>query len=371
MKTKRGILAIAAVGLVALGASACGGDDAVDSADAATSAAAAAGSSVAAAASTATAAASSAADAASSAVDAATSAAAPATSAAAGAPDLGSLSGAIVIDGSSTVEPIMSAVAEEFQKAAPGTQVSVGTSGTGGGFEKFCAGETDISDASRGIKDEEAAACAAAGIEYVELQVGSDGITIVTNPENDWATCLTVDQLKAMWEPSSTAKSWKDIDPSFPDEALTLYGPGTDSGTFDFFTDKVNGEEGASRTDYTPSEDDNVIVQGVEGDKGALGYFGIAYYEANADQLKALEVDGGSGCVAPSKDTVRDGSYAPLSRPLFFYVKKEAAMRPEIQGLVSFIFDNAETVVDEVGYVAPTADDIQKDRDAFAAFIGG
>ena len=195
--------------------------------------------------------------------------------------------------------------------------MTVGISGTGGGFEKFCNGETDFSNASRPIKDEEKTACESKGVEFLELLVAKDGITVVVNKDNDWATCLTVDQLKTMWGPDSKAGSWKDIDPSFPDESLKLYGPGTDSGTFDFFTAAINGEEDASRSDYSPSEDDNVTVQGVSGEKGGLGYFGLSYYEQNQDTLKALEVDGGAGCVAPSAERCWTGTYTPLSRPLF------------------------------------------------------
>ena len=261
------------------------------------------------------------------------------------------LSGAIVIDGSSTVAPLATLVAERFEDANPGVSVTVGTSGTGGGFEKFCAGETDISNASRAIKDEEVVLCGDGGVKYSELLVAGDGIAIVANPENDWATCLTVDQLALMWGPDSTATSWKDIDPSFPDEALKLYGPGTDSGTFDFFTDAINGEEGASRTDYSPSEDDNVTIQGVNGEKGGLGYFGLSYYEENKDKLKLIEVDNGSGCVAPSPETVQAGEYAPLSRPLFMYVSATAAERPEVLAFAQYFLDNQEAINREALFV--------------------
>ncbi len=261
------------------------------------------------------------------------------------------LSGAIVIDGSSTVAPLATLVAERFEDANPGVSVTVGTSGTGGGFEKFCAGETDVSNASRAIKDEEVVLCGDGGVKYSELLVAGDGIAIVANPENDWATCLTVDQLALMWGPDSTATSWKDIDPSFPDEALKLYGPGTDSGTFDFFTDAINGEEGASRTDYSPSEDDNVTIQGVNGEKGGLGYFGLSYYEENKDKLKLIEVDNGSGCVAPSPETVQAGEYAPLSRPLFMYVSAAAAERPEVLAFAQYFLDNQEAINREALFV--------------------
>ena len=204
---------------------------------------------------------------------------------------------------------------EDF-RAQGGVDVTVGISGTGGGFERFCAGETDISNASRAIKDEEAAICADKGVEYVELQVATDALTNVVNSENDWVTCLTVERLNAIWKPGSTVSNWNEVDPSYPDVPLKLYGAGTDSGTFDYFTDAINGEEGASRTDFSATEDDNVTVQGVSGDKGALGYFGFSYSEENQDNLKALEIDGGDGCVAPSVETAQDGSYTPLSPAL-------------------------------------------------------
>ena len=261
------------------------------------------------------------------------------------------LTGAIVIDGSSTVAPLATLIAEKFEGDNPGVSVTVGPSGTGGGFEKFCAGETDVSNASRAIKDEEVALCGDGGVEYTELLVANDGIAIVANPENDWATCLTVDQLALMWVPDSTATSWKDIDPSFPDEPLKLYGPGTDSGTFDFFTDAINGEEGASRTDYSPSEDDNVTIQGVTGEKGGLGYFGLSYYEENKDKLKLIEVDNGSGCVAPSPETVQAGEYAPLSRPLFMYVSAAAAERPEVLAFAQYFLDSEEAINTEALFV--------------------
>ena len=272
------------------------------------------------------------------------------------------ISGAVQIDGSSTVYPISEAVAEEFQAAYPDTQVAVGVSGSGGGFEKFCAGQTDISNASRAIKDEEIAACEEAGIEFIELPIAYDGITLVTNSENDFATCLTVDQLNTIWSPDAegSVDNWSQVDPSFPDQALSLYGPGTDSGTFDYFTEEVNGEEGASRGDYTASEDDNVIVTGVESSSGSIGYFGYAYYEENQGDLKALEIENEEGtCVAPSADTIADGSYNPLSRPLFVYVKKEAYdTKPQVKAFVDFqLAEENSELVREVGYIAlPEAD---------------
>src|SRR5829696_2739883 len=209
----------------------------------------------------------------------------------------GDLSGTVKIDGSSTVAPLSEAAAEGFQAENGGVRVTVGTSGTGGGFEKFCAGETDISDASREIEPDEDKICKEAGIEHDQVQVANDGLAIVVNKDNGWAKCLTVDQLKTIWDKDSKVKSWKDVDPSFPDEELKLFGPGTDSGTFDYFTEAINGEEGRSRTDYSASEDDNVTVQGVSGSKGGMGYFGLSYAEENSDKLKVIEVDSGNGCV--------------------------------------------------------------------------
>jgi phosphate transport system substrate-binding protein len=267
------------------------------------------------------------------------------------------LSGDIIIDGSSTVGPLTTAAAEAYRAEQPGVNVEVGISGTGGGFERFCAGETDISNASRPIdEEEEVPLCQEAGIEYTEFQVGIDALTVVVNPANDWATCLTVEQLKKMWEPSAEGKvtNWSQVDPSFPDQPLELAGPGTDSGTFDYFTDEINGEEGASRADYTASEDDNVIVQAVEGSEGALGYFGYTYYEENQDSLKALEVDGGDGCVAPSIETARDGSYTPLSRPLFIYVKNESLAKPEVHGFVEFFLTNSIQLAEDALFIPVT-----------------
>lgn len=268
------------------------------------------------------------------------------------------LSGPVVVDGSSTVQPLTAAAAELFQEKQNGVNVTVGTSGTGGGFKKFCAGETDISDASRAIKDEEAAECTTKGISYSELQVANDALTVVVNKANDWVECLTVDQLKKIWEPNSTVKNWNEVDPSFPNEPLALYGAGADSGTFDYFTAEINGEEGASRTDYNPSEDDNVTVQGVSGAKGALGYFGFSYFEENESKLKALEIDGGKGCVAPSLDTARDGSYAPLSRPLFIYPSDTGLKKPQVLAFVEFYLAENDAIVEAARFVPLT--DAQK-----------
>jgi phosphate transport system substrate-binding protein len=270
------------------------------------------------------------------------------------------LSGSIEIDGSSTVGPLTTAAAEAFRAEQPDVNVTVGVSGTGGGFERFCAGETDISNASRPIdEEEEVPLCEDGGIEYTEFQVGVDALTVIVNSENDWATCLTVDQLKKIWEPSAEGKvtNWNQVDPSFPDQALVLAGPGTDSGTFDYFTDEVNGEEGASRSDYTASEDDNVTVQAVAGDPGGLGYLGYTYYEENADTLKAVEIDGGDGCVAPSVEAARDGTYAPLSRPLFIYAKNEALARPEVYGFVEYFLTNSIQLAEDALFI-PVPDDL-------------
>lgn len=253
------------------------------------------------------------------------------------------LSGAVVADGSSTVAPLAEAAAGLFAEVEPDVNVTVATSGTGGGFEKFCADETDISDASRPIKDEEKEACAANGIEFTEVVVANDGLSVVVNPENDWAEDLTVEQLAKIWAPESegVVMSWKDVDPSFPDVPLELFGPGTDSGTFDYFTGEINGEEGASRTDYSASEDDNVIVQGVSGSKGALGYFGLSYAEENADAVKLVSIDG----VFPSAETVIDGSYTPLGRPLFIYVNNASYVeKPQVKAFVDFFVANDEEI---------------------------
>lgn len=268
------------------------------------------------------------------------------------------ITGTIAVDGSSTVFPISQAVAEEFQGANPEAQVSVASSGTGGGMKKFCAGEIDIANASRPIKDEEIAACEKAGVQFVEVPVALDGVAVVVNPENDFAQCLSVDELKKMWAPTATGKvtNWSQVRSGFPNQPLKLYGPGTDSGTFEYFTESVVGEAKSSRTDYTPSEDDNVLVQGVAGDQGGLGYFGVAYYEENQDKLKLVQVknpDTGA-CTAPVPlDNVVKGTYAPLSRPLFIYVSKKAMdEKPAVKAFADSYLQNAKTVVGDVGYVA-------------------
>jgi phosphate transport system substrate-binding protein len=281
------------------------------------------------------------------------------------------LSGNVEADGSSTVAPLTQLAAERFRDVQRDVNVTVGVSGTGGGFERFCNGETDISDASRPIKeDEEVPLCEENGIEYVEFQVATDALTVVVNSENDWVDCLTVEQLQAIWEPKSKVSNWNQIDPSFPDEELTLAGPGTDSGTFDYFTDEINGEEGASRSDYQASEDDNVIVQAVSGDPGGLGYFGFSYYEENQDTLKALEVDGGEGCVAPSSETAQSGEYTPLARPLFIYVKKESLQQPEVSEFVRFYLENAAEIAEEALFVPLTDEQQQEALTSFEAEAG-
>jgi phosphate transport system substrate-binding protein len=265
--------------------------------------------------------------------------------------DESALSGAIEIDGSSTVYPISEAVAEEFQRANSGTRVAVGVSGTGGGFKRFCAGETDISNASRPIKDSEAEDCDRNGVRFTEVRVAWDGLSVVTNPSNDFVACLTTDELKRIWEPGSTIDNWSQVRSGFPDKVLKLYGPGTDSGTFDYFTEAIVGEEDASRPDYTASEDDNVLVQGVEGDPGALGYFGFAYYEENADRLKLLGVDGGTGCIQPSVETIESQTYAPLSRPLFIYVSDVGLAKPQVEAFVEYHLQEGAELVRSVGYI--------------------
>jgi phosphate transport system substrate-binding protein len=271
------------------------------------------------------------------------------------------LSGRVEADGSSTVAPLITLAAERFRKEEPGVKITVGVSGTGGGFERFCAGETDLSDASRPIEDEEKAACEKKHIQFRELQVANDGLTVVVNPDNDWVDCLSVDQLKKIWEPGSKVKSWKDVDDSFPDEKLELFGPGTDSGTFDYFTGAIVGEEGASRSDYSATEDDNVIVNGVSGGEGALGYIGLSYVEQNEGKLRAVPVDGGDGCVAPSLETVQDGSYKPLSRPLFVYVRPDTLQdRLEVSEFLTFLIENQRSLARAALFVPMTDEQASK-----------
>ncbi len=288
----------------------------------------------------------------------------------AGAGADGSTAGSIRIDGSSTVAPLATVAAERFEREAPGVRVTVGTSGTGGGFEKFCNGETDIATASRTIKDEEKAICDENGLAFAEVLVANDGIAVVANVDNTWATCLTTDQLNAIWGPNSTASQWKDIDGSFPDDKLKLFGPGTDSGTFDFFTKEISGEEGASRTDYSPSEDDNVTIRGVEGESGGLGYFGLSYYEQNKDKLALIAVDGGNGCVAPTTETVQDGSYTPLSRPLYLYVATPAEPRPELKEFMTYMVDNEQQIATDALFVPLSPEQVTEAKAKVATLAG-
>jgi phosphate transport system substrate-binding protein len=262
------------------------------------------------------------------------------------------LTGAVRVDGSSTVFPITEAVGEEFQNLHRGVRVTVGISGTGGGFKKFLAGETDINDASRPIKGKEVNKAAETGAEFVEIPVAFDGLSVLINPANDWVDYMTIDELHKIWQPGSTVKTWKDVRAAWPAEPITLYGPDVDSGTFDYFTEVVNGKSQVCRPDYTASADDNVLVTGIAGDVSALGYFGYAYYEENKDKLKLVPIDGGAGPVLPSESTINNGSYEPLSRPLFIYVSKDAAARSEIQAFIQFYMENAAMLSAEVGYVA-------------------
>lgn len=289
--------------------------------------------------------------------------------------DNSQLRGTIIIDGSSTVEPISTLVSFFFTDDHPDVQVPVGTSGTGGGFEKFCNGETEISDASRPIKDSEAEICTANGVEYLAFQVGIDAITVVVNPENSDVECLTTEQLATIFGANSegTITNWSQVDSSFPDLELSIYAPDADSGTFDFFHEIITDDTvGGARTDYTPSTDDNVLVQGVRGSTGGIAYFGLAYYTENQDSLAAVAIDGGDGCVLPSFETALDGSYTPLSRPLFIYVRTDALERPEVEAFVAFYLrdDVLTELVAEAGYAAMSEALRQQARDDFAAAIG-
>ncbi|MCC8360497.1 PstS family phosphate ABC transporter substrate-binding protein [Salinimicrobium sediminilitoris] len=277
----------------------------------------------------------------------------------------------IAIDGSSTVYPVTEAIAEEYRTEAPDTDVTIGVSGTGGGFQKFGRGEVAITNASRPIKEDERAIAEENGISFVELEVAYDGLAVIVHPENDWVSCFTVDQLKRIWEPSAQGniKRWNQIEPTWPDEEIRLYGPGVASGTFDYFTEAIVGTSGSSRGDYTASEDDNVLVQGVSGDKYGLGFFGLAYYEENSDKLKMVAVDGGEGCVEPSTQTVSDGSYAPLSRPLYIYVNSSSLDNPEVIDFVNFYLTEAPELLADVGYVPLTDEEYKREQEKFAAFV--
>ena len=269
--------------------------------------------------------------------------------------DLASLKGDINVDGSSTVFPITEAMAEEFGNATDGNvRITVGVSGTGGGFKKFCAGETHISDASRPIKQSEVDLCVEGGIDYVEIPVAIDGLSVMVNPANDFVECMTVDELHTIWRPEAeeVITKWNQVRPEWPDRDIGLYAPGVDSGTFDYFTETVNGESQASRADFLPSEDDNVLVTGIAGDRGALGYFGYAYYAENADRLKLVAIDGGDGCILPNDETINNGSYSPLSRPLFIYVSSAAISEPHVKAFVEYYLNAANRAfISETGYI--------------------
>jgi phosphate transport system substrate-binding protein len=270
------------------------------------------------------------------------------------------VSGTLTADGSSTVGPFATAAAEAFGRANKGARITVGISGTGGGFERFCKGETDMSNASRPIRYSEAKRCQDAGIRYIQFLVANDGLSIVANKSNTWANCLTTGELKKIWDRGSNVNSWKDVRAGFPDVPLKLYGPGTDSGTFDFFTEVINGSARRSRSDYNASEDDNVLVRGVEGDRGALGYFGFSYYEENLNRLKLVKVDAGGGCVAPSSKTVQNRTYKPLSRPLFIYVKRTSFNKAIQRAFIKYIIVNEKTIAKKARYISLTPAQIRK-----------
>jgi len=286
----------------------------------------------------------------------------------------GGTAGEVVTDGSSTVQPLTAAAGELFAEENPEVNVSVATSGTGGGFEKFCAGETDISNASRPIKaDEEVPVCEENGVKFTELRVATDALTVVVSKDNDFITCLTTEELKKLWEPAAEKKvtTWNQVNAKFPNEKIELYGPGTDSGTFDYFTDEINGEEGASRSDYNASEDDNVLVKGVEGSTSALGYFGYTYFEENAAKLKAVEIDSGDGCVAPSADTAQDGSYTPLARPLFIYVNDDSyAKKKQVAAFVDYFVSEDASIAEAAKFIALSDEQSAELNDALAKLKG-
>lgn len=285
--------------------------------------------------------------------------------------DSGNLSGEIKIDGSSTVYPITEAIAEEFRAVQPEVKITVGVSGTGGGFKKFSRGEIDINNASRPIKAAEAATAKENNLGYLELKVAFDGLVVVVNKENTWVNDITVDELKKLWEPDAQEKvtKWNQIRKEWPAEEIHLYGPGVASGTYDYFTEAIVGKSGSSRGDYTASEDDNVLVQGISGDKNAIGFFGLAYYEENKDVLKLVGVDAGKGVVLPSLNTVKDGTYAPLSRPVFIYVTDTAAGRQHVRAFVDFYLTKADALVQDVGYIPLTQEEYKAQQEAFSSFV--
>ena len=293
-----------------------------------------------------------------------------ATSCGTGNEDSSGLSGSIEIDGSSTVFPISVAVGEEFRNENKRVRVNVAISGTGGGFERFIRGETAISNASRPIRDLEAAVAAENGIEYTELKVAGDGLSVVVSKKNDFVTCLTTDELRRLWEPGSEITTWNQLRSEFPDEDVDLYGPDADSGTFDYFTQEILDTDGAIRQDYTPNADDNVLVQGIQGSRYSLGYFGYAYYIENTDKLNVLAVDNGNGCIAPEPATINNGTYEPLSRPLFIYVNDESLRQPHVREFVRFYLENAGNFAARVGYVALPDSDYATGKATVAAVAG-
>ena len=281
------------------------------------------------------------------------------------------LSGTIKVDGSSTVFPVTEAVAEEFRQVAPDVKVTIGVSGTGGGFKKFARGETNLSNASRPIKDKEKAACAENNINYVELEVAYDGLAVLVNPENDWVDSFTVEELKKIWEPSAqgTITKWNQIRPEWPNEEIHLFGPGVASGTYDYFTEAIVGKSGSSRGDFTASEDDHVLVQGIAGDKYSLGFFGLAYYAENKDKLTLIGVHNGEEVVKPTLETVSNGTYRPLSRPLFIYVNSTSVQSPEVVEFVNFYLNNAGELAEDVGYIPLPEENYSIQKENFKTFV--
>lgn len=277
------------------------------------------------------------------------------------------------VDGSSTVFPISSAIVEDLREVDPSVNIVVSKSGTGGGFKKFAAGEINICNASREMTADEAAACNQGGVEYEKFEIAFDGLAVLVNPANDWCDAITTEQLKTIWrqESEKEIEKWSDVHPDWPEEPLKLYGPGTDSGTYDYFTEVINGKTKSSRQDYSASEDDNALVTGVAGDKGALGYFGLGYYEENKDKLKLLAVDAGAGPIKPTAETVRDGTYAPLARPLYIYVSKASLKSPGVRAFVKHYVENAEKAAPKVGYVAVTDEMANGNREKLAALTEG
>jgi phosphate transport system substrate-binding protein len=280
----------------------------------------------------------------------------------AGFAGLEALKGRITADGSSTVGPFTTAAAEMFQRKNRGVQVTVGISGTGGGFERFCNNETDLSNASRPIKASEHEKCLGNGVRWLAMTVANDGIALVVNKSNTWASCLTVAELKKIWDTGSKVDNWRDVRAGFPNVPLKLFGAGTDSGTFDFFTEAINGKSRRSRSDYTASENDNILVRGVEGERGALGYFGLSYYQENKGQLKLLSIDGGSGCVAPNIASVQSKRYKPLSRPLFIYAKRASFHRAEVRAFLGFVLNNQKAIAARARFVPLTAQQARGQR---------